>query len=135
MLVVYIVALAISLAGIGFVFALAFTERTTGRTIAPRAKRVLDSYADRLKIVGDKIADGVEDLPSTATHFGLYALHVIAVLVAIISRAAERRAHRVADFVSHKRSFERGETKSSFLKEVREHKDGLTVPEDISEQK
>lgn len=41
-----------------------------------------------------------------------------------LARTSEEQAHRLADFVSHKRNFERRETKSEFLKQVGEYKNG-----------
>jgi len=42
--------------------------------------------------------------------------------LAASARYLERQAHRLADLVSHKRGFERRETKSEFLKQVTDFK-------------
>jgi hypothetical protein len=53
-----------------------------------------------------------------------YGVHIGALSFARLARTLESRAHQLADLVSHKHRFERRATKSQFLKEVGEYKNG-----------
>ena len=58
-------------------------------------------------------------------------LHFAALEFAHLARQASRQAHRLADFVSHKRNFERKETRSEFLRKMTELKNGnAPTPDD-----
>jgi hypothetical protein len=64
-------------------------------------------------------------IPSLSAYVVLSSLALAAVGFARFARLASESAHRLADFVSHKRNFTRRETRSEFLKQVIEHKNGL----------
>lgn len=66
----------------------------------------------------------VENIPWFLSALTRYGIHVGALSFARFARMSAIQAHRLADFVSHKRNFERKETKSIFLKQVTEHKKG-----------
>jgi hypothetical protein len=63
----------------------------------------------------------LEHTPWFVSALTRYGVHVGALAFAKLARMSEEQAHRLADFVSHKRNFERRETKSQFLKQVSEH--------------
>ncbi|HET8581109.1 MAG TPA: hypothetical protein VFL98_01420 [Candidatus Paceibacterota bacterium] len=111
-------------------FILKLVEAVSGRTLAPNTRAMLDEKALVVERMGEKAAYAVEHLPSFTIAFALYLVHVCAFLVARSARGIERQAHRVAEFVSHKRTFSRRETKSDFLKQVRKHKETLVIPAD-----
>lgn len=62
--------------------------------------------------------------PVYLSAFVRLAIRISALGFARLARISEEQAHRLADFVSHKRNFERRETKSAFLKHVGEYKNG-----------
>jgi hypothetical protein len=70
-------------------------------------------------------------VPPELLRFSRIALHEAALGFAYLARLAERRAHRIADFVSHKRHYERRETRSEFLKKVSEGRNGSLDTEGI----
>ena len=53
-----------------------------------------------------------------------YGIHIGALAFARFARKSAKAAHGLADLVSHKHGFQRRETKSSFLREVSEVKNG-----------
>ena len=63
-------------------------------------------------------------LPPLLLHAAQRIVHGIAVDAGHIALWLGVQSHRLADSVSHKRNFERLETKSEFLKKVAEHKNG-----------
>ena len=127
------IVFAASLAGIALLFILKYAEAATGKTLLPGTRRALDARAEEVERWGAFLAHVIEHIPAFLVVFLYFSVHVTAVLVALIARSAERQAHKVADFVSHRRTFERKETRSDFLKEVSHHKETLVVPDDVHE--
>jgi hypothetical protein len=66
----------------------------------------------------------LEELPFFLGALTRYMVHIGALSFARLARASAKRAHQLADLVSHKRGFERRATKSQFLREVSEVKNG-----------
>jgi hypothetical protein len=117
----YIALFFASLAGLVMLFSLKYVEVASGRIFMPNVRQALDAHASRVRRGCMKLI-----------LFGYWILHILAVLVALSARSVERQAHRSADFISHRRKYERRETQSSFLKEVSSHKDSIVVPDDVT---
>ena len=132
-LLVSIILFAGALTVIGVVFLVAYIESRRGALVLPRAQAVLDGWAQGAQREFGRAGRTLDNWPTVIAQVLYYAVHVAAVAVALLARAAEKRAHKVADFVSHRRSFTQHETKSNFLKEVRKHKQTLEIPENVGE--
>jgi hypothetical protein len=128
----YIALFFASLAGLVMLFSLKYVEVASGRIFMPNVRQALDAHASRVRRGCMKLIHVVEHLPAFTVLFGYWILHILAVLVALSARSVERQAHRSADFISHRRKYERRETQSSFLKEVSSHKDSIVVPDDVT---
>ena len=96
-----------------------------------RLARIGESWRSRADIGALKVKwwlemgeQYVEHVPSYAAALSRYVVHVGALSFARLARLSAEQAHHLADFVSHKRNFERRETKSQFLKQVGEYKNG-----------
>ncbi len=114
-----------ALAGIVALFGLKIWEERSMRTLLPRFRALLDSGAVKCKLLLIRAEDMFIALPSVSAQLALSALAFSAIGFARLARTASEAAHQLADFVSHKRNFERRETRSEFLKQVIEHKNGL----------
>ena len=114
-----------SLAGIVLLFGLKAWEEGRENPLAPRFRRALDSGALWCKELLNAGEMWLTKVPSLTAYLTLSTLAFSAVGFARLARAASEAAHKLADFVSHKRNFERRETRSEFLKQVIEHKNGL----------
>ena len=111
-----------SLLGIAGLFALKEWELRGGRTMAPELREKADALARRLKELVFALQADIEKLPPEALHASRIVLHRAALLAAAFLRFLSLQAHQLADFVSHKRSFQRRAPRSEFLKKVLEHK-------------
>jgi len=114
----------IALLGIIGLFSLKAWETSRGTMIAPDLRSAADFQALRLKdllLAGRK---DLEHLPPLLLYATQRIVHGIAVDAGHIAHWLGVQSHRLADAVSHKRNFERGQTKSEFLKKVSEHKSG-----------
>jgi hypothetical protein len=119
-----IVIFGISLIGIGMLFLLKRWETEAGRVLAPAWRKEADYRALALK---DKLFHLRRDLariPPIALLYCRYLVHEGALGFAAFARMSEGYAHRLADLVSHKHTFVPRETKSEFLRQVSEHKNG-----------
>lgn len=132
MITLYIVGFVFALVGIVLLFSLKYVESTSGKTLLPRARQTLNFRALGIRRAILLVVHTIEHFPAFMVAFSYATLHFLAVLVALGARTAEYQAHRVADFVSHKRKFQRRETQSTFLKEVTSHKETLIVPDEIT---
>lgn len=112
----------VSLAGIIGLFVFKLWEERRERAVLPRFRLALDAIAYRCKELANAGEAWLSRAPSSAAALVLSALASSAVGFAHLARAASEAAHKLADFVSHKRNFTRRETKSEFLKKVTEHK-------------
>jgi len=114
----------ISLALIVALFSLKQWEFSRERVLLPSLRVRADSEALRMKELLVAARKDVENLPPLLLFAAQSVVHGIAVDAGHLAIWLGRQSHRLADSVSHKRNFERGETKSEFLKKVSEHKNG-----------
>ncbi len=96
-------------------------EVANGRLIGGSARDSADLFALRVKWVLMVIEWYLARTPDILLVFTRFGVRFLALSFARLARTAEGEAHRLADFVSHKRNFERRETKSNYLKQVGEH--------------
>jgi len=94
------------------------------RVIFPRMRYKADMQALHLKELAFAARKDVSNLPPFLLDAAQSVVHGIAVDAGSLAIWLGRQSHRLADTVSHKRNFERRETKSEFLKKVSEHKNG-----------
>ncbi len=99
-------------------FTVRYFEVKRGERFAPRARQLADNAALNFKDVLVDTRVQMEKLPPVVAHLSMRGAHAGALGAAALARMLEAQAHRFADFVSAKRGFKRGETKSEFLKEV-----------------
>lgn len=116
-------------AGITFVFSLLAIillflikkyEVRRGRLIGGALRTRADDFALDVKWVFMVIEWYLARVPDFVILLTRLGLRKAALRVARVARTSEEHAHRVADLVSHKRNFERRETKSDYLKHVGE---------------
>ena len=108
----------LSLTLIFMLFALKLREMETGKVIAANFKRSADLEALRVKELVFAANIDLKKLPHLAVFWGQEAIHFAALEFARLARGASLRAHQLADFVSHKRNFQRRTTRSEFLKKM-----------------
>ena len=119
-----IVVFGLSLIAIMSLFVLKQWETQSGRVIAPALRVKADHRAVELKAKLFRLRlDLARILPITVL-YTRYLIHEAALGFAVFARASERQAHRLAEMVSHKRTFVARETRSEFLKKVSGHKNG-----------
>jgi len=95
-------------------------ERRFGENVRARA----DMQALRIKAALETGEAYLGEVPFYFSALSRFLVHIGALSFARLARASAQRAHQLADLVSHKRGFERRETKSQFLREVGEVKNG-----------
>ncbi|RJQ35704.1 hypothetical protein C4568_00485 [Candidatus Parcubacteria bacterium] len=106
-------------------FAIKLREQRTGTRILPAWRDALDTEAIHIKgLIGAAELD-MKKLPPLFLYWTHVVVHIAALEFARAARAASSRAHALADFVSHKRNFKRGQTRSEFLKKMSERKNGV----------
>ena len=111
----------VTLVAIGALFVLKFWETGTGRMLAPSLRMGADTYALQLK---NRLFRARLDLARTvpfAVLLSRYLVHEGALGFAAFARISEMQAHRLAELVSHKRTFVPRETRSTFLRQVSGH--------------
>ena len=111
-----------SFAGIACLFALKLREQETGRVLAPRLRHAADIGALRVKDLLSAAHLDLKKLPPLVVYAGQMMVHFAALEFARAARTASRRSHQLADLVSHKRNFQRRQTRSEFLKKMRTRK-------------
>ena len=116
---------AFSLVGLALLFVLRLWEHKRGMRLLPELRNWADAQAIALKGKLINIAHFVENLPKYIGILIRVIVHTSIVGFARIAGTAERAAHNIADLVSYKHTFERRETNSDFLKQVREHKEEI----------
>lgn len=112
-----------ALLGIIVLFGLKRWELSHERVIAPALRHRGDIRALQVKDLALAARKDLAKLPPQIVLVGRVIIHEAALSFAALARLLERQAHRLADFVSHKRGFERRQTRSEFLKKVSEHKE------------
>lgn len=123
-----LIVLGSSIFGIIMLFVVKKVEIARGRLIGGEVRDNADLFAMRVKWVFLVIEWYLSRLPDFLFLLTRYGIRVAALYTASAARKAEAQAHNVADFVSHKRNFERRETKSQYLKQVSDHKNGNDGP-------
>ena len=119
------IGFAASLLILGGLFTLKYIETQKGVLYIPHLRTQTDRYALTVKAVCLATLARIEKLPQEVLALIRFFVHMAALLFARLARAAEVGAHQLADRVSHKHQFKRGESRSEFLKSVREHKQNL----------
>ncbi len=125
-------ALISSLAGISALFGLKYWEMRNGTTVFPEWRVKADAQAAKLKELASAAWLDLALLPPLMLRTARVVVHEAALGMAALARISERQAHRLADFVSHKRGFERRETRSEFLRKVGEHRQGNGLDADTN---
>lgn len=114
--------LGFSIVGVILLFAIKKYELSRGRLVGGSMRDDADLFALRVKWVFLVVEWYLARLPDFVFLLTRYGIRIGALYTARIARRAEAQAHGIADFVSHKRNFERRETRSHYLKQVGEHK-------------
>ena len=112
----------VSLVGIILLFTLKKIEAGRERRFAEGVRTNADHGALRVKAWLEMSESYLERTPFFIAALTRYGIHVGALAFARLARTSAEQAHRLADMASHKRNFERRETKSQFLKEVSDYK-------------
>ena len=115
----------VSLFGIIVLFLVKRYEMVRGSLVGGRFRARVDDFALDVKWVIMVIEWYLARTPDMLMALSRLGIRSGALGFARLARVSEEQAHRLADFVSHKRNFERRETKSTFLKQVGEYKNGL----------
>ncbi len=118
------IVFGLSLLGIAALFALKHWELRYEVLVLPVLRRKADARAQQVKELAYAARADLAKLLPELVRAAHIAIHESALALAAFARFAEAQAHRLADLVSHKRGFERRETRSEFLKKVAEHKNG-----------
>src|SRR3989344_442899 len=124
MLIVAGIGFFVSLLLICFLFALKVREIETGQRIAPGFRAAADREALHIKALLLAVQVDLKKVLPLLVHWGHRATHRIALKFARAARAASLYSHALADFVSHKRNFERSETRSEFLRRMSARRKG-----------
>jgi hypothetical protein len=110
-------------------------EYKTGRATLGEWRLVADDQALQLKELIVAADLDLKKIPPIVVHLGHVVVHYAALEFAHLARQASRQSHRLADFVSHKRNFQRSETRSEFLRKMTELKkateNGQVVDESV----
>ena len=114
----------VSLVGIILLFSLKKIEAGREQRFAEGMRTSADHGALRVKAWLEMSESYLERTPFYIAALARYGIHVGALAFARLARTSAEQAHRLADIASHKRNFERRETKSQFLKDVSEYKNG-----------
>lgn len=123
-----LIVLGSSIVGILLLFLVKKIEIARGALIGGSFRDDADLFAMRVKWVFLVIEWYLARLPDFLFLLTRYGIRVGALSAAKLARRAEEQAHQIADFVSHKRNFERRETKSHYLKQVSEKGDNGNGP-------
>jgi hypothetical protein len=118
------VSFFVSLLGVGGLFVLKTAEKKRGSAFFPAHRAKADAYALVFKREVLRLRHQLDTVPPALMYWTRYVLHELALAAARLARTSEKQLHRMADFVSHKRGFEKRETRSEFLKQVGEVKNG-----------
>lgn len=109
-----------SIFGIIILFLVKRHEVRRGVLVGGRLRHRVDDFALDVKWVFMVMEWYLAHTPDFLIALTRFGIRKFALGFARFARNSEVYAHRVADFVSHKRNFERRETKSDYLKHVGE---------------
>lgn len=123
-MIFFLVLFAFSLLGMITLFSVKSWELSHAHKIAPIFRERADKEAVHAKELLLAAQSDFGKLPPLLVHTLHVTLHAAAVDFGHFAHWLGSQAHRLADSVSHKRHFERRETRSEFLKKVSEHKNG-----------
>lgn len=118
-----LIVLGSSIVGVLSLFLMKKVEIARGVLIGGSLRDDADLFAMRVKWIFLVVEWYLARLPDFLFLLTRYGIRIGALSAARIARRAEEQAHQIADFVSHKRNFERRETKSQYLKQVSDHKE------------
>lgn len=127
----YIAVFTASLLFVVLLFSFSYAEARFERRFAPSVRNRFDAFALSVRRTLKRIAHIIEHLPVYSLRALYLLLHLFAVAVALAARAIEAWARSLSDAVSYRRGFKQKPTKSSFLRQVRHHKETLQVPEEV----
>ena len=99
-------------------------EEQKARVLFPKAHAAADRAAAACTRFLEQSERQLVQVPPVAVRAMRSVLAISAVSFGQIAERIARQSHRLADLVSHKHNFERRETRSDFLKQVTEHKNG-----------
>ena len=116
----------VSLCAIIVLFTLKRVELNRERRFAEGMRSRADASALRVKAWIEISEKYLERTPWFIAALARYCIHIGALSFARLARTSAEQAHALADLVSHKRNFERRETKSQFLKDVSDYKNGTS---------
>lgn len=122
MIVFATIVFVLSLVGVLVLFVMKQRELRLGIVYFPELRRRADVRALHVKELAIAARADISKVPPALVRFGRWGVREAALASAVLARRMERQAHRVADLVSHKRHYERRETRSEFLRKVAEHK-------------
>jgi|SRR5580698_7743683 hypothetical protein len=114
----------ITLIAILSLFGLKEWELRSGRVLAPRARVWADGEAIHLKELMQAGRKDMEKIPPLLLYLIEQSLRGFADGATHFAHWLGIQAHNLADSVSHKRNFQRRQTRSEFLRKVAEHKNG-----------
>ena len=113
-----------SLIGIATLFAFKYREERAGLTFAPALKEFGDIRALDFKAFLMRYRAQLATWPPRTLIFLRSGIRSGALSFASFARILEKQSHHLADLVSHKHGFERRQTRSMFLQQVSEYKNG-----------
>lgn len=119
-----VIIFLISLVCVVALFGLKAWELSHRTVFFPSLRQRADVKAVRLKELAFAARLDLAKVLPVLLRFSRVLIHEAALGFAALARSLERGAHRVADLVSHKRHYERRETRSEFLKKVAERGEG-----------
>ncbi len=111
----------LSLGGIVSLFSLKHWEGNRARMLFPSLRMWADAQALALKEWAVRARTEANTLPPMLVQASHFLVHETALALAALARYSERQLHRLADFVSHKRGFQRRESHNEFLKRITNH--------------
>ena len=123
---------SISLLGTLALFALKRWEENRGAILMPAQRAQADQGALAFKSLLLHGKDEFKKLRPALVRVSRLLLHDTALGLAAFSRTCEQKAHAFADFVSHKRNFERKESTNEFLRKVGARKTSRSKEKDAS---
>lgn len=111
----------VSLIGIIILFGIKYWEVRNERPSISRVRTRADVRALEIKAWLLHLRAELEKVPPSVVALGRFGVRDVALGIAGVARSIERQAHKLADLVSHKRHFERKESKNSYLKRVSDY--------------
>lgn len=114
----FIIALVVLI----LLYTVKYIEMRRQRVMAPEIRTRADAFAVSLKSLMLRGAEELRRVPPTLVYLSRFVVHEAALGTAKLMRLAEAQMHRIADMVSHKRSFQPREQRNEFLKQVGEIK-------------